>query len=117
VEGMAPRIDRDEQGKATRIWVSAANNQGLELLYQVLEEYFRSALVRTWLSIDAAQGKGRAKIYQLANVIQEQPGESGNILLEVTLEQKDLNILLLQYGVIDIGYDQDHEGKLINYCG
>jgi GTP-binding protein HflX len=117
VEGMTPRIDRDENGQAKRIWLSAAKNQGLELLYQVLEEYFRSDLVKTWLSIDVGQGKGRSKIYQLANVIQEQHGDNGNMLLEVTLEQKDLDILLLQYGVVDVGYTQDHEGKLINYCG
>jgi GTP-binding protein HflX len=117
VEDMAPRIDRDEQGKAKRVWVSAAKNQGLELIYQVLEEYFRSDLVRTWLSVGAGQGKGRAKIYQLANVIQEQTGDNGNILLEVTLEQKVLDVLLLQYGVLDIGNTQVQEGKLINYCG
>ncbi len=117
VEGMTPRIDRDEHGKAKRIWLSAAKNQGLELVYQALEEYFRCDLVKTWLSIDAGQGKGRAKIYQLANVIQEQHGDNGNILLEVTLEQKDLDILLLEHGVIDVGYAQDQEGRLINYCG
>jgi len=117
LEDMSPRIDRDELGKAKRVWVSAAKSQGLDLLYQVLEEYFRSDLVKTWLSIDAAQGKGRAKIYQLANVLQEQQGDKGNILLEVTIEQKDLDVLLMQYGVLDIGHLHDQDGKLINYCG
>ena len=117
MEGMTPRIDRDEYGKAKRVWISAAKEQGMELLFQVLEEYFRNNLVRTWLSIGAAQGKARAKVYQLANVVQEQHCDNGVILMEVALEQKDLDVLLLEYGAVDIGSTQDQEGKLINYCG
>lgn len=116
MDAMSPRIDRDQQGKVKRIWVSAAKNQGLELIYQALEEYFRCNVLKTWLSIDAGDGKARAKIYQLANVIQEQH-QDGNLLLEVTLEQKDLDLLLLQFRVTDTGYPQNHDGMLINYCG
>jgi GTP-binding protein HflX len=117
MEDMVPRIERDEQGNAKRVWISAAKNLGMDLLNQVLEEYFHSDLVKTWLSIDAGDGKCRAKVYELAKVIQEQHADNGNSLLEVELEQKNLNILLLQYGAIDLGYTQDHLGKLINYCG
>lgn len=117
MEDMAPRIEREEHGNAKRVWISAAKNLGMDLLTQVLEEYFRSDLVKTWLSLDAGDGKCRAKVYELANVIQEQHADSGNSLLEVELEQKDLDILLLHYGAVDLGYTQDHLGKLINYCG
>ncbi|MCG6971115.1 MAG: GTPase HflX [Gammaproteobacteria bacterium] len=114
---LSPRIDRDPQGNVKRVWISAQKKLGLELLSQVLEEYFRSDLVKTWLRVDAGEGKARAKVYQIAKVIQEQHADNGNVLLEVVLEQKDLDMLLLQYGVIDIGYAQDSTGKLINYCG
>jgi GTP-binding protein HflX len=117
MQDMAPRIDRDEQGNAKRVWISAADNLGLELLNQVLEEYFRSDLVKTWLSVAAGEGRGRAKVYEIAKVIQEQHADNGNVLLEVILEQKDLDLLLLQYGAIDLGHAQDHAGRLINYCG
>ena len=117
LDGMSPRIDRDEQGKAKRIWLSAANGLGLELLYQVLEEYFRPKLVKTWLNVSTADGKARAKVYQLASVIREQHVDNGDVLLEVSLEKKDLDILLTQYNVKDVGNTQIDEGKLIGYCG
>jgi len=133
MEGMSPRIDRDQQGNAKRIWVSAAKNLGLELLYQVLEEYFRPNLITIWLAISAGDGKARAKVYQLASVIQEQHLDNGEMLLEVTLEQKDLQFLLTQYNiksnlennvinnakndVNDNENNQNDDGRLIGYCG
>jgi GTP-binding protein HflX len=117
MDGMEPRIDRDEQGRVRRVWLSAAGNRGLDLLYQALEEYFRPSLVKTWLNLDSGDGKARARVYQLASVMQEQLGANGDLLLEVSLEQKDLDILLTQYGVKDIGNGQIDEGGLISYCG
>lgn len=35
-----PRIDRNENGKVTRVWLSAMTGEGLDLLRQVLQEYF-----------------------------------------------------------------------------
>jgi len=35
-----PRIDRDEHGKAWRVWVSAHTGEGVDLLRTVLQEYF-----------------------------------------------------------------------------
>ncbi|HEC74067.1 MAG TPA: GTPase HflX [Methylophaga aminisulfidivorans] len=40
VEGMKPRIERDEEGAAIRIWLSAKTGEGLNLLREVLQEYF-----------------------------------------------------------------------------
>lgn len=35
-----PRIDRDEDGKIWRVWLSAQTGEGVDLLRQVLKEYF-----------------------------------------------------------------------------
>lgn len=35
-----PRIDRDQDGRITRVWLSAQTGAGLDLLRQVLREYF-----------------------------------------------------------------------------
>jgi GTP-binding protein HflX len=40
VDNLQPRIERDEDGKITRIWLSARTGEGLELLRQALHEYF-----------------------------------------------------------------------------
>ncbi len=39
-EDHTPRIDRDENGKPWRVWVSAKTGDGIDLLRTVLQEYF-----------------------------------------------------------------------------
>jgi GTP-binding protein HflX len=40
IEERQPRLDRDEDGKITRVWLSARTGEGIELLRQALKEYF-----------------------------------------------------------------------------
>ncbi|MDF1589087.1 MAG: GTPase HflX [Gammaproteobacteria bacterium] len=40
LEDRKPRLDRDEKGKITRVWLSAKTGDGVELLRQALKEYF-----------------------------------------------------------------------------
>jgi GTP-binding protein HflX len=39
-EGFEPRLERDQDGLPTRIWLSARTGEGVELLRQALHEYF-----------------------------------------------------------------------------
>jgi len=34
------RLDRDENGRITRVWLSAVTGEGIDLLRQALQEYF-----------------------------------------------------------------------------
>jgi len=40
LDDRTPRIDRDENGRAVRVWLSAHTGEGIDLLRQVLTEYF-----------------------------------------------------------------------------
>lgn len=40
LENHQPRIDRDENGRITRVWLSAVTGEGVDLLRQALKEYF-----------------------------------------------------------------------------
>lgn len=40
LEDRKPRLDRDENGKIIRVWLSAKTGEGVELLRQALKEYF-----------------------------------------------------------------------------
>ena len=41
-----PRVDRDEYGKISRVWISAESGSGLGAVHLALEEYASAALVR-----------------------------------------------------------------------
>jgi GTP-binding protein HflX len=40
LEDQKPRLDRDENGRITRVWLSAKTGEGIDLLRQALQEYF-----------------------------------------------------------------------------
>ena len=46
-----PRVDRDEQGKPTRVWLSAHTAEGLDLLSEVLTEIFRHHKHHGWIML------------------------------------------------------------------
>lgn len=46
LENVVPHIDRDDEGNAIRVWLSAETGQGVELLFDVLVEKFANTKVR-----------------------------------------------------------------------
>ncbi|WP_292752074.1 GTPase HflX, partial [Methylophaga sp. UBA4204] len=44
LENVQPKIERDQQGKIRRIWLSAQTGEGLDLLRMALQEYFPEQL-------------------------------------------------------------------------
>jgi len=47
VENVEPRLDRDENGKIFRVWISAYTGAGIELLYQALAEQLSGMMTHT----------------------------------------------------------------------
>ncbi|NMP17026.1 MULTISPECIES: ribosome rescue GTPase HflX [unclassified Thalassotalea] len=93
-DDVAPRIDRDEQGKPIRVWLSAQANLGLELLSQALTEVLATDIVEYRLKIPPTAGKWRGTLYELNCIKDEQYDEQGNCLLDVTLPLREWNKLL-----------------------
>lgn len=99
LEGHSPRIDRDEQGRVRRIWLSAATGKGMELLLSALEEEFRETQIHEWIRVPASNGRLRAKLFSLGKVLRECVEESGDLLLEVEMSSKNLENLQKTEGI------------------
>ena len=89
-----PKIDHDDEGKVKRIWVSAKTGAGLDLIHQVLADYFRQDQVQGEISLTPAQGRIRALLYSISAVQSEKIDESGNTLLTLNVSRRDLNQLI-----------------------
>jgi GTP-binding protein HflX len=87
---MAPRIDRDDDGRVTRIWVSAMTGAGLELIQQVLAETFRQDQVIGTICLPPEQARERALLYSISAVEAEQIDAAGNYLLSLNIPRRDL---------------------------
>ncbi len=85
-----PRIDRDEEGRVRRIWVSAINRTGLELIHQVLADYFREDVVKGVLCLAPAEARVRALLYGINAVESEQIDDSGQFILQINIPRRDL---------------------------
>lgn len=88
-----PHIDRDDEGNAVRVWLSAETGAGIDLLYKVLAELFASSKVRRQVNILPNQGDVRAKLYRLGAVLEEDMNDAGGWDLLVEIDKKYLGIL------------------------
>ena len=87
---MQPRIDLDDQGNVKRIWVSAQKKQGMELIHQVLAEYFKQDVVKGELHLAPADGRVRALLYGIHAVEKEEVDETGQFVLQINIPRRDL---------------------------
>ncbi len=96
--GVAPQIQRDDSGKPVRVWLSAREGQGLDLLRQAITELLGDDLFVGILRLPQQLGRLRAQLFALGAVQDEQHDEEGAILLKVRLPRVELNKLVSREG-------------------
>ncbi|WP_150299617.1 ribosome rescue GTPase HflX [Pseudomonas profundi] len=98
LDGFEPQIQRDEQGKPVRVWISAQSGQGLELVAQAIAERLGEDMMQEWLLLEHAEARLRAQFYDAGAVLGERVAEDGRQQLEVRLPRSDFNRLLKREG-------------------
>ncbi len=99
IPGQTPRIDRDESGMPWRVWVSAKNNQGMELISQAIGELLSQTLFEQVIELTPKDGQLRSLLYAQQAVINETVSDNGNIMMDIRLEKDDLQMLLARAGI------------------
>ncbi len=89
----APRIDRDAEGRASGVWISAEKRSGLELLAQAVAERLSRFARRARLRVPASAGALRSRLYSAQAVRAEASAPDGSI--ELAVELPDLELLEL----------------------
>ncbi len=97
--GVKPRIDRDDDGKPVRVWMSAHSGAGVELLLEAITELVGTEIVHRWLKIEPREGLFRSQLYAQGAVLNERSDEWGNMELEVRLQKRDFLQLLSRVGI------------------
>lgn len=77
----------DWQEDSCKVWVSAKTGAGLELLCEAIVTQLQGAMIEEDIFISPSQAKLRAKLYQLAAIINETPSDDGGWHLKVKLTQ------------------------------
>jgi len=90
---LPPRIDRDADGRAAAVWISAEKGIGLELLAAAAAERLARFARRARLRMPAHAGALRSRLYAAQAVRGESSGDDGSI--ELAVELPDLELLQL----------------------
>jgi len=99
MEGIEPQIQRDADGKPQRVWVSARDGLGLDLVRQAIAELLGNDLFVGTLCLPQRLGRLRAQFFELSAVQRETHDDEGGSLLEVRLPRIELNRLISREGL------------------
>jgi GTP-binding protein HflX (EC 3.1.5.-) len=99
LEDVEPQIQRDADGKPQRVWVSARDGRGLELVGQAIAELLGDDLFVGTLCLEQRFARLRAQFFALGAVRSEEHDEEGRSLLSVRLPMVELNRLVSREGM------------------
>lgn len=94
LEDFEPVIERNDLGEPIRVWVSAQTGQGLALIRQAIAERLGDEVLAQRLVLKPSESALRAALYKQNAVLSEDHDETGNLLLDVRIQKKDLKQLL-----------------------
>ncbi len=95
----APRVDRDADGRATAVWISAERGTGLGLLTDAVAERLSRFARRARLRVPPSAGALRSRLYAAQAVRAESSNADGSIELAVDLPDVELLALARTAGV------------------
>ena len=99
--GTEPRIDYSSDGTVKRVWLSAVTGEGIDLLVEILANYFREDVLSGEIRLKPNQAKIRAKLFDLGVVQSEGIDEEGCFLLNVRISKRDYQQLIQREGLVD----------------
>jgi len=108
LEGVEPQIQRDADGKPQRVWVSARDGRGLDLLKQAIAELLGNDLFVGTLCLSQRFARLRAQFFQLGAVQSEEHDDEGQSLLAVRLPRVEFNRLVSREGLQPLEFIEQH---------
>lgn len=94
-----PRLERDAEGQARAVWLSAVTGAGIDLLVAALAERLRGDAVHGWLCLPAVATRLRSRLFSLGAVVTEQTGPAGEWLIEVRTSRGNMDLLRRKDGL------------------
>ncbi len=95
------RIDRDELGKPSRVWLSAHTGEGCELLFQAIAELLGGDMAQLHVQLSPEQGRLRSALYAREAVLAEAHQDDGSCRLHLRLPRRDWRQLLTAEGLAE----------------
>ena len=92
-------IDRDDNGKPWRVWVSALTGAGIDNVFIAISELLGGELIEPTLNIEPRHGRLRSRLYGQGVVKNEEVQDDGNMQLSLRLPRDEFIRLLREEGM------------------
>jgi GTP-binding protein HflX len=112
LDDFQPRIDRDDEGKPVRVWLSARTGAGVELLRLAVSELLQRSTIDEYLVLPPDQGKLHAKLHALGAVQLEQTDSHGYWLMNIRMPMATWQALKKHYQLDDYISHESEEDRL-----
>ena len=89
-----PRVTNNSHGQGRAVWLSAVTGQGLPLLVDAIANRLQQKTLHRTITLQPAQGRQRAKLFELGAVLNEDVLDDGSWALELRMAEKDLRRFL-----------------------
>jgi GTP-binding protein HflX len=99
MDGVGAKIDRDESGMPIRVWLSAQQGLGIDLLLSAITECLSKNMVQHTLLIPPKKSNLRGVFFDMNCIASQDYAENGDWQVEVRMEQRDWNRLIKRVDV------------------
>jgi GTP-binding protein HflX len=96
---MSPRIDFDENGMPIRVWLSAKEQRGFDLLFDAIAHRLGQKPLELTLDLRADETRLRSALFAAGAVINEQWLDNGSVSLQIRCSSQDLQRVLGESGI------------------
>ncbi len=93
-----PHTRNDADGLVSDIWLSARSGEGIDVLHKAIAVRVRQEPLRLQCTLRPEQGALRARLYELARVLEERFDEDGGQHLQIEIDQATWAGLQKHYG-------------------
>ncbi|MBC8025787.1 MAG: GTPase HflX [Steroidobacteraceae bacterium] len=102
-----PRIERDEAGRPSHVWLSAIQSKGLDLLQTAVAERLARVARRATLRLPVGAGEVRARLYAADLVFAERVADDGSFEIDTQLSEFELLKWAREPGVVVVAVADD----------
>jgi GTP-binding protein HflX len=96
-----PRVTNNRAGFGRAAWLSAVTGEGIPLLLDAVAERLQRKTMHRVIHLQAAQGRQRAKLFDIGAVLSEEACENGGWNIELKMAEKDLRRFLKRENITE----------------
>lgn len=111
---LSPRIDRNEAGEPAKVFLSSKTGDGIDLLFQALDEVLAESRVKMHIDLLPEEGAVRSWLYNNGTICQESYLDNGHLQLELLMTLAQVRKVSRRYQVNSNRFIQQSNNSMLD---